>query len=74
MQTAYILRADMEYTNSRMTFLIDEHIHNKKHREILKMCYIDGVPQMEIADIMKMSPKQIYNIISKNTLILSKLL
>lgn len=57
-----------------MNYLIDEHIHNKKHREILKMCYIDGVSQMDIAEIMKMSPKQIYNIISRNTLVLSKLL
>ena len=64
----------MTYTNSRMKFLIDEYIHNKKHREILKLCYLDGVSQMEIAAIMEMSPKQIYNIISKNTLILSDLL
>ena len=64
----------MTYTNSRMNFLIDEYIHNKKHRQILKLCYIDGVSQLEISDIMDMSPKQIYNIISKNTLILSDLL
>lgn len=64
----------MTYTNSRMTYLIDEYIHNKIHREILKMCYIDGISQMEISKILDMSPKQIYNIISKNTLILSDLL
>ena len=64
----------MTYTNSRMNFLIDEYIHNKKHREILKLCYIDGIPQGQIAEIMDLSPKQVYNIISKNTLILSELL
>lgn len=57
-----------------MSFLIDEYIHNKTHREILKMCYIDGIPQLQIAEITQLSPKQIYNIISKNTLILSDLL
>ena len=64
----------MEYTNSRISFLIDEYIHNKKHRQILKLCYVDGVPQLEIAAIMDLSPKQVYNIISKDTLILSELL
>ena len=57
-----------------MNFLIDEYIHNKVHREVLKLCYIDGVSQERISEIVKLSPKQVYNIISKNTLILSDLL
>ncbi len=57
-----------------MTYLINEYIHDKKHRQILKLCYIDNVPQEKIAEIVGLSPKQIYNIISKDTLILSKLL
>lgn len=57
-----------------MTYLIDEYIHDKRHREILKMCYIDNVPQEKIAEIVGLSPKQIYNIISKDTLTLAELL
>ena len=62
----------MKYTNSRMEYIIDEYIHNKVHREILKMCYLDGVSQEKIAEKVDLSPKQIYNIISKDTLIISE--
>lgn len=62
------------YTNSHMNFLIDEYIHNKTHREILKMCYIDDITQERIAEHVKLSPRQVANIISKDTLILSELL
>lgn len=60
------------YTNSHMNHLIDEYIHNKVHREVLKMCYLDDVPQEKIAERVGLSRKQIYNIISKNTLILDE--
>jgi DNA-directed RNA polymerase specialized sigma24 family protein len=57
-----------------MEYIIDEYIHNKVHREILKMCYLDGVSQEKIAEKVDLSPKQIYNIISKDTLIISEML
>lgn len=57
-----------------MKYYIDEYIHNKKHREILKMCYIDDIPNEQIAEKVGLSTKQIYNIISKDTLIISELL
>lgn len=31
-----------KYTNSRMEYLIDEYIHNKRNRKIMKMHFIDG--------------------------------
>lgn len=31
------------YTNSYITFLIDEHIHNARDRRILKLHYVDGL-------------------------------
>ena len=62
------------YTNSHMSYLIDEYIHNKVHREILKMCYIDDVTQEKISERVGLSPRQVANIISKNTLILTELL
>jgi len=33
----------VKYTNSRITYLIDEHIHNKRDREIMKLHYVDGI-------------------------------
>lgn len=32
-----------DYTNSQITHLIDEHIHNKRDREIMKLHYVDGI-------------------------------
>ena len=31
------------YTNSRITYLIDEHIHNARDRRIMKLHYVDGM-------------------------------
>ena len=33
----------MEYTNSQITALIDEHIHNARDRRIMKLHYVDGL-------------------------------
>lgn len=38
-----------KYTNSAMEHAIDEHIHNKQYRLILKLHYIDGDSPKEIA-------------------------
>lgn len=31
------------YTNSRISELIDEHIHNARDRRIMKLYYVDGL-------------------------------
>lgn len=33
----------MEYTNSQITALIDEHIHSARDRRIMKLHYVDGL-------------------------------
>lgn len=33
----------MEYTNSQIVALIDEHIHNARDRRIMKLHYVDGL-------------------------------
>ena len=33
----------MEYTNSQITALIDEHIHHARDRRIMKLHYVDGL-------------------------------
>lgn len=38
-----------DYTNSQIIALIDEHIHSKRDREIMKMHYVDGISADAIA-------------------------
>ena len=54
-----------EYTNSEMRGLINEHIHNEKHRRILLLRYIDGLTYERIAEAVGMSTQQVKNIIYK---------
>lgn len=54
-----------EYTNSQMSALIDEHIHNIRNRAILKMRFLDGMTYDRIAEELDMSPQQIKTIIYK---------
>lgn len=53
----------VEYTNSWISDLIDEHIHSERNRGILKRSYIDGIGQERIAEEYGMSTRQIQNII-----------
>lgn len=55
-----------EYTNSQISFVIDEYIHNEKVRNILKRRYIDGVTFERLAEEFDMSVRQVKNIIYKN--------
>ena len=55
----------VEYTNSQMTKLIDEYIHNKRDREILKRRLIDGICYEPLAEEFDLSVRQVKNIIYK---------
>jgi len=60
-----------EYTNSHITFLIDEYIHNKRDREIMKLHYVDGYSAETIATIVPLSPRRISQILSDRLLEIS---
>jgi hypothetical protein len=63
-----------EYTNSNISSVIDEYIHNALHRDILKSRYIDGLTYDALANKYDRTPRQINNIIYKyESLIFSKL-
>ena len=52
----------MEYTNSQISFLIDEHIHSERDRRIMRRRMIDGVcfePLAEEFDISVVQAKRI---------------
>lgn len=63
-----------DYTNSHITFLIDEHIHNKRDREIMKMHYVDGLSAEVIADSIDLSPRRISQILSDRLMEISPFL
>lgn len=60
----------MEYTNSMVSLLIDEHIHSARNREILKRRLIDGIVIEKLAEEYELSPRQIKNILRKGEAIL----
>lgn len=64
----------MEYKNSDLAIIIDEYIHSKRDREVLKRRYIDGIKLEPLAEEFDLSVRQIKNIIYKHeNLIFSKL-
>jgi len=63
---------DFEYTNSEMERIIDEHIHSQRDRVICKRCFIDGITHERIAEEVDLTPRQVSNIISKNSLVIAK--
>jgi hypothetical protein len=64
--------AVIEYSNSEISKVIDEYIHNQKHREIMKRRYIDGILQENLAEEFNISVRQVQNIIYKNENIIFK--
>jgi hypothetical protein len=58
------------YTNSQITFLIDEHIHHKRDREIMKLHYVDGISAEKIAEMkgIELTPRRVSAILSDRLL------
>lgn len=52
-----------EYTNSQIASVIDEYIHNKRNRELLKRRYIDGSTFEELAEEFDLSVRQTKTIV-----------
>ena len=55
----------IEYSNSQISELIDDYIHNARNRAILKDRLIDGLTYERIAEIYDMSYQQVRTIIYK---------
>lgn len=53
----------MEYTNSQIAHLIDEHIHSQRDREVLKRRLIDGKTFEELSGEFSMSVRQLKTIV-----------
>jgi hypothetical protein len=63
----------MNYSNSRIEFLIDEYIHNERDRAILKRRFIDGICYEPLAEEFDLSVSQIKRIVYKGEKVLLKL-
>ena len=55
----------IEYTNSKISNLIDEHIHSERDRAILKRRLIDGICYEPLAEEFELSVRQIKHIVYK---------
>lgn len=55
----------IEYTNSQISQIIDDYIHSKRDRAILKRRLIDGICYEPLAEEFDMSVAQIKRIIYK---------
>lgn len=54
-----------EYTNTQIANAIDEHIHNKRDRAILKSRYIDGICYEPLAEMYDLSVTRVKRIVYK---------
>lgn len=55
----------MEYTNSQISALIDEHIHSERDRRIMKRRFIDGVCFEPLAEESGLSVQRVKTIVYK---------
>lgn len=55
----------MEYKNSEIAALIDEHVHSQRDRAILKRRWIDGICFEPLSEEFGLSVRQTKNIIYK---------
>ena len=55
-----------DYSNSEISNIIDEYIHNALYRQVLKSRYIDGLTYEAIAEHYDISVRNAKNIVYKN--------
>lgn len=61
-----------DYTNSEITHIINEYIHNKRDREILLLCFVDGITHENIAEAVNLTPRRVSKIISDHSITIEK--
>lgn len=62
----------MDYSNERVSWIIDQYIHNKRNREILKRRLIDGICFEPLAEEFDLSVRQVKNIVYKGEKVIFK--
>lgn len=66
----------LQYCNSQMESIIQEHVHSERNRQILRRRLIDGITQDAVANEHQMSKRQIQYIERDfiNTIIILRLI
>lgn len=54
-----------EYGNSQIVAIVNEYVHNKKHRDILMSKYIDGLTYEQLGEEYNLCDRQVKNIVYK---------
>ncbi len=62
------------YTNSQISHIIDEYVHNERDRKILKRRFVDGIVFDKLAEEFDLSVRQVKNIVYKSEKIFLKYL
>jgi DNA-directed RNA polymerase specialized sigma24 family protein len=62
----------MDYTNSQIRELIDEHIHSERDRQILKRRMIDGICYEPLAEEFEMSVRGVKYLILRGVQVIEK--
>lgn len=62
----------MEYTNSMIRSLIEEHIHSERDRLILSRRFIDGICLEALGEEFQLSRRQVWTIVRKGEEVLFK--
>ena len=52
-------------TNTQIIERINEYVHSKRYRELLRMRLVDGLTYEQIAEAAEMSTAQVYRIVKK---------
>lgn len=52
-------------TNTQILERINEYVHSKRYRELLRMRLVDGLTYEQIAEAAEMSTAQVYRIVKK---------
>lgn len=55
----------VELPNSEIERRISEYIHSEKYRHVMRMKMIDGLTLERIAEVVEMSPAQVYRIVKQ---------
>lgn len=55
-----------DYTNSQISALIDEHIHNQRDRDLLKRRLIDGLVYEKLGEEFDLSTQRVKTIVYKS--------
>lgn len=56
----------IDYTNSQISLLIDEYVHNERDRQIMKRRFVDGIVFDKLSEEFDLSPQRVKAIVYKN--------